>query len=126
VTVIGSADPAREVLALPAGAFYLVMTHSHPLDYEICEQVLARDDFSYCGLIGSRSKRRRFEKRMRRQGMPDARLARLTCPIGVRGIDGKRPGEIAIAVTAELLQVRERLSARNHEAGAGNVHPLRR
>jgi xanthine dehydrogenase accessory factor len=28
----------------------------------------------------------------------------MTCPIGVAGIDGKRPAAIAIAVAAELLQ----------------------
>lgn len=107
VTTIESPQPANEVAAMPAGAFYLVMTHSHPLDYEICSHILARDDFAYCGLIGSRTKRRRFEKLMRQQGMPQSRLDKLTCPIGVAGIDGKKPQEIAIAVAAQLLLLRD-------------------
>ncbi len=127
VTAIESADPAREVLAMPAGTFYLVMTHSHALDYEICEQILTRDDFAYCGLIGSRAKRRRFEKRMRGQGVPDAKLERLTCPIGIAGIDGKRPAEIAVAVAAELLTIRQLLATRAIEGdGDSNVRLLRR
>ncbi|HEX7720204.1 MAG TPA: xanthine dehydrogenase accessory protein XdhC [Woeseiaceae bacterium] len=127
VTAIESADPAREVLAMPAGTFYLVMTHSHALDHEICEQILARDDFAYCGLIGSRAKRRRFEKRLRGQGMPETKLEKLTCPIGIAGVDGKRPGEIAVAVAAELLTVRQLLSTRSVAVdGDSNVRLLRR
>lgn len=127
VTCVEAADPAREVLAMPPGAFYLVMTHSHALDYHICEQVLARDDFAYCGLIGSRSKRRRFEKRLRGQGMHESRIARLTCPIGIAGIDGKKPAEIAVAVAAQVLRIRQSQSARSAVGAAGsNVHLLRR
>lgn len=128
VTRVESAEPVREVAALPPGAFYLVMTHSHPLDYEICEAVLARGDFAYLGLIGSVSKRRRFERRMRKQGMPQAILERLTCPIGVRGTGGKKPAEIAIAVAAELLQQREAraFAQENRNKGNKNVHVLRR
>jgi xanthine dehydrogenase accessory factor len=126
VTCVESADPAREALAMPPAAFFIVMTHSHALDYEICEQVLARDDLGWCGLIGSRSKRRRFEKRLRAQGMSDERIGRLTCPIGIAGLDGKKPGEIAVAVAAQLLQVRESRSARARVAPADNVHVLHR
>jgi xanthine dehydrogenase accessory factor len=38
-------DPPRfAVERAPAGAYYLVMTHSHPLDQEVCEAVLRRGD----------------------------------------------------------------------------------
>lgn len=130
VTCVESADPAREALAMPAGAAYLVMTHSHALDYEICERILARDDFAWCGLIGSRSKRRRFEKRLRAQGMSEPRIERLTCPIGLPGLQGKRPPEIAVSVAAQLLAVRQSTSSRSSgeagEARKADVHVLRR
>ncbi|MEX0975507.1 MAG: xanthine dehydrogenase accessory protein XdhC [Woeseia sp.] len=127
VTAVESADPAREVLAMPPGTAYLVMTHNHPLDYEICEQILARDDFAYCGLIGSRSKRRRFEKRLRGQGMLASQLERLTCPIGIAGVEGKKPGEIAVAVAAQLLTIRQSISMSFVEGDSDcNVHLLRR
>ena len=92
---------------MPPESFYLVMTHSHALDFEICTRILSRDDVAYAGLIGSRTKRRRFEKRFVKAGLPAARIERLICPIGVDGISGKKPAEIAVAVAAELLQVRE-------------------
>lgn len=97
--------PAGEVATMPPGSYFLVMTHSHSLDLDICDQVLRRRDAQYCGLIGSLSKRRRFERLLRKQGVSDEMLAELSCPIGVTGIPGKRPQEIAIAVAAELLQI---------------------
>ena len=98
--------PEYEVDEAPPGSYFLVMTHRHSLDQAICERILRRGDFRYCGLIGSLSKRRRFEKRLLARGVGGEVLARLTCPIGVSGISGKRPGEIAVAAAAELLQVR--------------------
>ena len=111
VMAVESAHPSEEVAALPAGTYYLVMTHSHPLDFEICDRVLRRGDFSYCGLIGSLSKRRRFERLMRKQAMPETLLDSLICPIGIAGIASKKPAEIAVAVVAELLRARDATAA---------------
>jgi len=123
VRAIETAEPALEVAAMPEGAFYLVMTHSHSLDFDICDRILRRRDARYCGLIGSLSKRRRFEKRYRQQGMAAELLDALTCPIGVDGISGKKPAEIAVAAAAEVLRLYEQPSA---VAYPENVHPLNR
>jgi xanthine dehydrogenase accessory factor len=93
-----------EVPLAPAGAFYLVLTHSHDLDLAITEAILKRGDFGFLGLIGSRTKRARFVRRFEQRGIPPDSLARLTCPIGLPGIEGKEPAVIAIAVVAQLLQ----------------------
>jgi xanthine dehydrogenase accessory factor len=106
-SVTVSDEPADEVDRAPAGAYFLVMTHSHALDFELCERILKRGDFAYLGLIGSTPKRNRFVKNLNREGVTEAALARLTCPIGIAGISGKRPATIAVAVAAELLQVHE-------------------
>lgn len=105
---IATDTPEALVAAAPPGAYFLVMTHSHALDEALAETILGRHDAAYFGLIGSRSKRRQFERRMAARGMPPARFAAMTCPIGVAGITGKEPEVIAIAVAAELLQVRSR------------------
>lgn len=99
--------PAAAVARAPAGAFYLVATHSHALDFRVTEAVLARGDFAYAGLIGSRTKRARFEKGFRKLGVESSRLV---CPIGIEGIAGKHPKTIAVAVAAQLLQVAESLA----------------
>ena len=122
---VEAAEPALEVAAMPAGSCYLVMTHSHALDFDICDRILRRDDYAYCGLIGSLSKRRRFEKRFRAQDMPEAALARLVCPIGVAGISGKKPAEIAVAASAEILQAYEKVRRGADLTYPDNVHVLK-
>ena len=94
-----------EVDAAPAGACYLVLTHRHDLDMRIAEAILRRGDFGYLGMIGSKTKRARFLHRYEERGIPAGTLARMTCPIGVPGIEGKEPEVIAIAVVAQLLQL---------------------
>lgn len=110
---------------MPPGSFYLVMTHSHAIDFDICDRILRRDDARYCGLIGSLSKRRRFEKRYRQQGMPQPLLDNLICPIGVDGISGKKPAEIAVSTAAEVLRAYEQVAVDDAAELPDNVHPLR-
>lgn len=105
-----SEEPELEVDDLPEGCHILVMTHSHPLDEAVCERALKRGGYRYLGLIGSQSKLARFRKRWRLHGVDEAAIETLTCPIGLPGISGKHPAEIAIAVAAQLLQLRERQS----------------
>jgi len=126
VRAIEASDPALEVAAMPPGSFYLVMTHSHALDFDICDRILRRRDARYCGLIGSLSKRRRFEKRYRQQGMPQELIDALVCPIGVDGISGKKPAEIAVAAAAEILKIRSQAEDAASPAYPDNVHPLTR
>ncbi len=92
-----------EVATAPPGAFYLVLTHSHDLDLAISQAILRRGDFGWFGLIGSRTKRARFEHRLLAQGVPAGLLARMVCPIGLPGIVGKQPQLIAVSVVAQLL-----------------------
>ena len=117
-TIVVTDDPEAEIAVAPSGAYFLVMTHSHALDQALAEGILKRGDFAYFGLIGSMSKRRQFERRMGARGIPAERFTEMTCPIGVPGIKGKEPATIAVAVAAQLLQVRERMATGVH---AGSV-----
>jgi xanthine dehydrogenase accessory factor len=89
----------------PAGGLYAVFTHSHDLDYRLTRAVLRRGDFAYLGLIGSATKRARFERRLRDDGLGDADLACLTCPLGLTALRSKQPAVIAVALAAQLLQL---------------------
>lgn len=124
VRAVEAQEPALEVAAMPADSHYLVMTHSHAIDFDICDRILRRGDARYCGLIGSVSKRRRFEKRFRQQGMSQAMIDALVCPIGVDGISGKKPAEIAVSTAAEILKIRERKTAVAEATYPDNVHPI--
>jgi xanthine dehydrogenase accessory factor len=112
VEIVVTDDPAAEVTAAPRGASLVVMTHSHPLDFEIIETALAREDWAYVGLIGSKSKRAQFERRLLARGAAPESLRRLTCPIGAGPLRSKVPGVIAVAVAAELLAIRESSAVR--------------
>lgn len=97
-------DPVASVSEAPVGAHFLVMTHSHPLDFRLCHEVLQRDDFAWLGLIGSESKSARFRSRLRREGLDASTVARLVCPIGIEGVRGKWPAVIALAVAAQIMR----------------------
>jgi len=116
VRVVVTDAPDEEIDAAAPGSFFLVLTHSHALDQQLSERILGRNDFAYFGLIGSLTKRRLFERRMAQRGVPKERFARMTCPIGVRGITGKEPAVIALAVAAQLLQVREAQALQSNNA----------
>jgi xanthine dehydrogenase accessory factor len=100
----------RELAEAPRDAMVIVMTHSHPLDFDIVAQALQRAAFDFVGLIGSETKRARFVSWARQLGIPDREFDRLVCPIGIAEIKGKEPAIIAAALTAQLLVVREQAS----------------
>jgi xanthine dehydrogenase accessory factor len=98
-------QPVNLVDAAPAGTRYVVLTHDHALDYELCRAILRRGDSSWLGLIGSASKSARFRSRLLRDGIIGEILSDLTCPIGIPGIASKLPASIAISIAAQLLQL---------------------
>jgi xanthine dehydrogenase accessory factor len=104
-TILSEDELQEAVEAAPADTLFAIFTHSHDLDYRLTRAALARTDTRYVGLIGSRTKRVRFERRLRDDGFGDADLARLTCPIGVVELKSKEPSVIAVALAAQLLRL---------------------
>lgn len=86
-------------------AYALVMTHRHDLDEDIVF-ALCQQPLRYLGLIGSRTKWKRFSQRLAMRGASEEALARIVCPIGI-ALTGKAPAEIAISVAAQLLELAE-------------------
>ncbi len=126
------AEPTAALAAMPAGSFVMVMSHSHQLDLALTHAALADDRFVHVGLIGSRTKRARFEKRLAEAAIAPERIAGLACPIGVGGIRSKAPAVIAAAAAAELLIRDEALRAmarpmhdKHDETGQGTTRRQR-
>jgi xanthine dehydrogenase accessory factor len=118
-TTIGRlGDPAETFAAVADGSFVLVMTHSHQLDLALVYGALAGDRFPYVGLIGSKSKRARFEKRLAAAGIPATRIDDLVCPIGIAGIESKLPAAIAAATVAQLVMRDEALRLSSADSAA--------
>ncbi|WP_313703738.1 xanthine dehydrogenase accessory protein XdhC [Massilia sp.] len=112
VTVEATDTPEALVAQAAPGTTFLVLTHSHALDLRLSFAILSRpgrdaNRADWFGLIGSNTKRRQFEHRLRERGIDAARLDAMVCPIGLPGITGKAPAVIAIAVAAQLLTVWE-------------------
>ncbi|MCV9938735.1 xanthine dehydrogenase accessory protein XdhC [Boseaceae bacterium BT-24-1] len=97
-------DPETALSAARPGSAFVVLTHSHALDYRLTEAALLRGDASYVGMIGSGTKRARFEASFRRRHPGSKALAHLTCPIGGSDVHDKRPEVIAVLTSAELVR----------------------
>ena len=112
-------EPSEPVQAavpgLAAGSHVLIMSFSHAEDFDILRACLARQrahgDLPFIGLIGSRSKWAGFQHRLAARGFTPEELAGVTSPIGLPGVGGKRPAELAVAVLAQLLSLRAARSA---------------
>lgn len=105
--VVIDEEPVFAVDDAPPGALYLVMTHSHALDYDIVERALRRTDAGFVGMIGSETKAAKLRLRLAARGI-DA--ARLVSPIGLFKA-GKHPAEVAVSAVAQLLQEHRASSA---------------
>ncbi|MBH3437604.1 xanthine dehydrogenase accessory protein XdhC [Pseudomonas luteola] len=103
VTKIVTDEPLDEVDAMPGGTYFIVMTHNHPLDLELTERILTRNDFGYYGLIGSKTKWVKFQHHLATKGFTTEQINRVRCPLGIPQIKGKLPAEIAISVAGEVI-----------------------
>lgn len=103
VTQVLTEDVIEEVDNLPVGSYCVVMTHNHQLDLALAAAILKRGDFGYFGLIGSKTKRVKFEHRLRDRGFDAAALQRMRCPMGLTEVKGKLPMEIAVSIAGEVI-----------------------
>lgn len=107
VEIIHDPTPSRTVSDAPQNSYFLVMTHSHTLDFDLCDHILAREDVAYLGLIGSAGKAQRFSNQFKRRGLTQEELAPLICPIGIQGIKSKTASAIAISIAAQLVSLHQ-------------------
>lgn len=103
VTRVINEDVIDEIDEMPAGSYFIVMTHNHALDLELTARILERNDFTYFGLIGSDTKRAKFEHRLRDRGFTADTVQRMRCPMGISEVKGKLPVEIAVSIAGEVI-----------------------
>ncbi|HLG19498.1 MAG TPA: xanthine dehydrogenase accessory protein XdhC [Bdellovibrionota bacterium] len=82
----------------------VVCTHDHQLDQRIVEACLAKP-FRYLGLIGSFVKATKTRARLKAAGFDEDAIHRVHSPTGLN-IGSQSPGEIAVAIVAELIAQR--------------------
>lgn len=105
-----SAPVHAAVHDIAAGSHVLTMSFSHAEDLDVVAQCLLRlratNDLPFIGLIGSKTKWATFRHRLADRGFTADEIARITCPIGLPGVQGKEPEVIAVGVAAQLLRMR--------------------
>lgn len=99
-------DMAKWAADLAPGTFCTVMTMGHGTDLPVLKVLLARDDLPFVGSIGSKVKARTMRADLGRAGLSPERIQRLHSPIGL-DLGSRRPEEIAISITAQLLMARD-------------------
>lgn len=84
--------------------YICIMTRGHAHDLD-CEYQALQTDARYIGVIGSKHKIAGVNKKLKKMGISDESLKRITTPIGL-DIKAETPAEIAISITAELIEER--------------------
>jgi xanthine dehydrogenase accessory factor len=113
-------DPAALAELPHAGESQLIVaTGSHDADTTWAVAGL-RAGFAHVGVVGSRTKAVAVREGARAAGLPPERLEHLRCPVGL-DLGAVTPGEIALAIVAELL-----LLAHRGEVPEGWRKPSRR
>jgi xanthine dehydrogenase accessory factor len=89
----------------------VAVTHDPKLDDMALLEALKCDAF-YVGALGSRRNQEKRRERMRMFDLNEVEIARLRGPVGLP-IGSRTPAEIAVAILAEIIQVRtqQRLAA---------------
>jgi xanthine dehydrogenase accessory factor len=102
------AEVEQAIGVLGASDYVVLATRDHAVDQALLERLLDRMELSFLGMVGSRGKRARFQKRLGAKGIgtPES-WARLRSPVGL-DIGAETPQEIALAIVAELTVARAR------------------
>ena len=98
------AEPFEKALdALPdlPGTAYIVVTRGHTHDVDCLRRILKKD-FTYCGLMGSRSRTGMIREQLIEEGFPAERVEQIHMPIGL-SINSRTPEEIAVSIIAQVI-----------------------
>jgi xanthine dehydrogenase accessory factor len=97
-----------------------VLTHDPKFDVPLLEVALRRPA-AYIGAMGSRRTHDDRLNRLREAGLTETELARLRSPIGL-DLGARTPEETAIAIAAELIQLRWGGTGQPLTATTGRIH----
>jgi xanthine dehydrogenase accessory factor len=91
-------------LPIDEDSYVVIVTRGHMHDREVLKQALSTDA-AYVGMIGSKKKVAETFRALEEDGVPSEVISRVFAPIGL-SIGAETPEEIAVSITAQLIQVR--------------------
>jgi xanthine dehydrogenase accessory factor len=97
-----------------------VLTHDPKFDVPVLEVAL-RAPAAYIGAMGSRRTHSDRLDRLREAGLSEDELARLRSPVGL-DLGARTPEETAVAIAAELIQLRWGGSGQPLTLTSGRIH----
>lgn len=106
--ITGSYDEISEKIPAYENAYYVIVTRGH-LGDSACARQIMRRPYTYLGMIGSRNKVKLTREKLLGEGFTEEQLNTIHAPIGLP-IGGNMPAEIAVSITAEIVQEKNRYS----------------
>lgn len=103
--IISDVEGAFAELDIDGNCYLVIVTGTHVDDFAAVKKAL-RTPARYIGLLGSRRKRAVLEKILADEGFGSDDINRITIPVGLP-IGAESPAEIAVAIVAQLIQVRK-------------------
>lgn len=94
----------REKVAIAPADYVVICTRGHATDDAALRYSLGQRP-AYIGMIGSRRKVATLMEQLRQEGFSEAQLSKVYAPIGL-AIATEKPAEIAVAILAEILLVK--------------------
>ncbi len=111
LTKLCEPDTRSRVAELQDRSFVLCMTMGHGTDRPILEEIFQQErKFPFLGVIGSKAKRSVLKRELLEAKIPEQSIDTIHCPIGLP-IGTNQPGEIAVSITAQLIQQRDQWRA---------------
>lgn len=119
---------ALETIEGGENVFFLCMSRTHAFD-QLCLEHILRKPSAYVGMLGAAGKIKKIRANLADAGVGPELFARVHTPVGL-GINAVTPEEIAVAVMAEIIEVknsgsvvsraftREQLDAVNGDPGS--------
>ncbi|MFT6924939.1 MAG: xanthine dehydrogenase accessory factor [Psychromonas sp.] len=98
-------EPVAQVSSAAANSAFLILTHNHQLDFELCQAIIKRDDALWLGVIGSNTKNKKFQHRLAHRGFSPAQIQKMICPVGLSQVTGKLPMEVAVSIAGQLIEL---------------------
>ena len=102
---VGMPSEIVEALGVTRRTYVVLLAHDYKYELPVLRAVL-RGDAGYVGMLGSRRRGATIRAMLADDGLTASELGRLHSPIGL-GIGAKSAAEIALAIAAEIVAVRE-------------------